>query len=96
MSLCNITFFTSLEPLHEFASDFVRMFLGWTSTKFDKIRVLPLFFMELWVILCNFWPILKKKSSIKPLTRNDSHLVWRVPRGLISSLFKSGCCYLYL
>ena len=49
-------------------------------TKFVKIVVLPLFFMELWVILYNFWPILKK-SSIKPLTRNHSYLVWRVPRG---------------
>ena len=48
--------------------------------KFVKIGVLPLFFMELWVILCNFWPILRK-SSIKPLTRNHSYLVWRVPRG---------------
>ena len=37
-------------------------------------------FMELWVILCNFWPIIKK-SSIKPLTRNHSYLVWRVPKG---------------
>ena len=40
------------------------MFLGWTPTKFVKIVVLPLFFMELWVILCKFWPILKKSSSI--------------------------------
>ena len=52
--------FTSfLEPLHRFASNFVWMFLGWTATKFIKISVLPLFFMELWLILCNFWPILK-------------------------------------
>ena len=74
-------FSTSLEPLHGFASNFVWMFLWWTPTKFVKIGVLPLFFMELWVILCNFWPILKKSSSIKPLTRNHSNLVWRVPRG---------------
>ena len=74
------SFSTSLKPLHGFASNFVWMFLGWAPTKFDKIGVLPLFFMELWVILCNFWPILKK-SSIKPLTRNHSYLVWRVPRG---------------
>ena len=33
------------------------------------------------IILCNFWPILKKSSSVKPLTRNHSYLVWRVPRG---------------
>ena len=71
---------SSLEPLHGFASNFVWMFLGRTPTKFVKIiGVLPLFFMELWVILCNFWPILKK-SSIKPLTRNCSYLVWRVSR----------------
>ena len=69
-----------LKPLDGFASNFVWMFLGWTPTKFVKIGVLSLFFMELWVILCNFWPILKK-SSIKPLTRNHSYLVWRVPRG---------------
>ena len=55
MSLCNIPFWTSfLEPLHEFDSNFVWMFLGWTPTKFVKIRVLPLFSMELLVILCNF------------------------------------------
>ena len=72
---------SSLKPLHGFASNFVWMFLGWTPTKFVKIGVLPLFFMELWVILCNFWPILKKSSSIKPLTRNHSYLFWKVPRG---------------
>ena len=66
MSLCDIPFFiSSLETLHGFASNFVWMFLGWTPTKFVKIGVLPLFFMEFWVILCNFWP----------------YLVWRVPRG---------------
>ena len=54
MSLCNILFLTSLEPLHRFASNFVWMFLWWIPTKFVKIGVLPLFFMELWVILCNF------------------------------------------
>ena len=51
---------SSLKPLHVFASNFVWMFLGWTPTKFVKIGVLPLFVMESWVILCNFWPILKK------------------------------------
>ena len=61
ISLCNIPFLTSfLEPLHGFASNFVWMFLWWTPTKFLKIGVLPVFSMELWVILCNFWPILKK------------------------------------
>ena len=78
MSLCNIPFLTSsLELLYRFASKFVWMFLGWTPTKFVKIGVLPLFFMELWVILYNFWLILKK-SSIKPLTRNHSYLVWSI------------------
>ena len=63
MSLCNIPFLTSfLEPLHDFDSNFVWMFLGWTPTKFVKTRVLPLFSMELWVILCNCCPILKKTS----------------------------------
>ena len=36
--------------------------LWWNPTNFVKIGVLPLFFMELWVILCNFLPILKKSS----------------------------------
>ena len=57
-----------LDPLLKFPSNCVLMFLGWTPTKFVKIGVLSLFFMGLWVILFNFWPILKK--SIKPLTRN--------------------------
>ena len=68
MSLCNIPLLTSLETLYGFASNFVLMF----PTKFLKIGVLPLYFMELWVILYNFWPILKKSSSIKPLTRKHS------------------------
>ena len=47
MSLCNIPLLTSsLELLQGFASNFVWMFLGWTPTKFVKIGVLPLFFME--------------------------------------------------
>ena len=32
--------------------------MGWTPTIFVQIRVLPLFFMELWVIMCNFRSIL--------------------------------------
>ena len=76
MSLCIIPLLTSsLEPLHTFASNFVRMFLGWTPTNCVKIGVLPLFFIELWVIVCNFWPILKKSSSIKPITKNHLYLV---------------------
>ena len=74
-----VNFFTSsVKPLHGCASYFVWIFLLWTPTKFVKIEVLPLFFVELWVILCNFWPILKK--SIKSLTRNHSYLIWKVPR----------------
>ena len=69
---------SSLELLHRFSSNFVWMYHWWTPTKVVKIGVLSLFVMELWVILCNFWPILKK-SSIKPVTRNHSYLVWRVP-----------------
>ena len=51
---------SSLKPLHGFASNAVWMFLWCTPTKFVKIGVLPIFFMELWVILSNFWLILKK------------------------------------
>ena len=57
MSLCTFPFLT-LQPLHGLASNLVWMFFGWTPTRFVKIRVLPLFFIELWVILCNFGPIL--------------------------------------
>ena len=49
---------SSLKPLHGFAN-FVWMYLGWTPSKFVKIGVLPIFLMELWVILCNFSPIPK-------------------------------------
>ena len=89
------SFLTSLKPLHRFASNFVWMFLWWTPTKFVKIGVLPLFFMELWAILCNFWPILKK-SSIKPLTRLIHIWFGQYPGGLVSSLFKLGRCDLHL
>ena len=37
---------SSLEPLHGFASNFIWVFLGWTLSKFVKIGVLPLYFME--------------------------------------------------
>ena len=47
-------FSTSLELLHGFASNFVWMFLGWTPTKFVKIGVLLLFFMELWYNFVQF------------------------------------------
>ena len=65
---------TSLKPKHKFASNFVRMFLGWTPTKFVKVGLLPIFFMELWVILCNFWPIIVF-FSLKPLSKNH-HISW--------------------
>ena len=45
-----------------------------------RIWISNLLFSHTGIILCNFWPILEK-SSIKPLTRNHSYLVWRVPRG---------------
>ena len=54
MSLCNIPLLTSIEPLHGFASNFVWMFLWWTPTKYVKIGVLPLFFMELWYNFLQF------------------------------------------
>ena len=56
MSLCIFDFFsgTAARICFKFCVDVL-----WVDTKFVKIRVLPLFFMELWVILCNFWPILK-------------------------------------
>ena len=55
MSLCIISLLTSsLEPLHGFASNFVWMFLRWTPTKFVKIGVLPLFFMEYWYNFVQF------------------------------------------
>ena len=54
MSLWNITLLTSLlKPMHKFASIFVWLFFGWTSTKSVKIKALHLFFRELWVILAN-------------------------------------------
>ena len=55
-------------------------FLVWTRTKFVIKGDLPLFHMELWIILYIFLPIIEK-FSIKPLTRNHSYLVWRVTRG---------------
>ena len=81
MSLCNIPLLTSLEQLHGFASNFVWMFLGWTPTKMLKSGYYPYFSWSNGINVCNFWPILKKNSSLKPLTRNHSYLVWRVPRG---------------
>ena len=72
---------SSLEPLHGFASKFVWMFLGWTPTMFVKIGVLPLFFMELWVILCNFLPILKK-IFYKTIDQKSSIFGLESPKGV--------------
>ena len=52
---------SSLKPLHGFASNFVWMFLGWTPTKFVKIRVLPLFFYG---IMGNFVQFLANSLKI--------------------------------
>ena len=82
MPLRNITLSTSLlKPILRFASNFVWMFLEWTLTKTVKLGVLPQLFMELWIIMCNSGPIIKK--SVKQLTRNLLYWVWRVPRGPI-------------
>ena len=83
MSLCNIPCLTSsLEPLQGFASNFVWMFLGWTPTTFVKIGVLPLFFMELWVILCNFWLILKKIFLYKTTDQKPFKFGLESPKGV--------------
>ena len=72
LSLCNIIFLTSsLKPRQGIALNFLLMFLVWTPTKF-VIGMLPLFFMELLVILCNICRILNRSFSLKPLTRNHS------------------------
>ena len=43
---------------------------------------IPIFhYGKLWEILCNYRPVLTKSSSIKPLTKNHSYLVWRISRG---------------
>ena len=74
MSLCNIPILSSFKPKHRFTSNFMWMFPGRVPTKIFKIGVLPLFSMELWVILCNFWSILKNSFSIRLLTRNHSYI----------------------
>ena len=45
--LYNITILTSLKPLHEFAFNFVWMFLGWSPIKIVKTLILH-------GIVCNF------------------------------------------
>ena len=74
MSLCIITFFTSLKPLHEITSIFVWMFLGLTPTKFVKIQMLPIFLMELLVILCSYSKFLKKTHLHKTTDKKSSIL----------------------
>ena len=96
MSLCNIQLLTpSLEPLHWFA-----LYCGcsWVGPLLSLLKAgcYPYFSWNYGIILCNFWPILKKSSSIKPLTRNHSYLVWRVPETLVSCLFKLGRSDLFL
>ena len=56
MSLWNITLLTSFLNFFKFYMDLPNTFV--------KIVLLPLFFMELWVILCNFSLILLKLLSI--------------------------------
>ena len=64
MSLCYIQFFTSsLKPMHGFASNFVWILLG---------GPLPSLSMEFWVILCNFWSILKKNVFYKTTDQKSS------------------------
>ena len=82
MSLCNIPFFTSfLEPLHGFDLNFVWVFLRWTPTKFVKIWVLPIFYMELWAILFNFWPFLKKIFFYKTTDQKSFIFILVSPQG---------------
>ena len=50
----NYPILTSLKPKHGFASDFWWTFLWLIPTRVVKIGVLPLLFMELWVILFKF------------------------------------------
>ena len=74
MSLCNITYLTSLKPLHGFASNFVSMFNWWTPTKIVKIRVLPNFNC----IIGNFvyfWQIFQLHFCLKPMTRCNSYIL---------------------
>ena len=73
MSECNIPFLTSLKPRHRFTSNVVKMFLGWTPIKFVEIGVLPLFRIELLVILCIFCQSvdLKKNKLFVNLECND-------------------------
>ena len=85
MSLCNTPLSTSsLKPMHGFALNFLWMSLGWTPTNSIKIGVLPLFFYE---ILGNCVQCLFNSLKtlfyimIRPLTRDDSYLVWKAPRG---------------
>ena len=73
-----VSFFTfsisPLKPMYRFASNFLRMFLEWTHTKFVKSRGATPFFHGIMGNFVHFWPFYKK-STIKPLTRNHSYLV---------------------
>ena len=77
MSLCNITFLTSLILLDRIASNVVWVFLGWTPIKFVKIRVPPRFLMIIgnFVYFCRF---LKYLFSLKPLTTNHLYIMAKI------------------
>ena len=66
--------------------------LGWTPTKSGKIRILALFFMELWV----FVPNSLKNLFYKNLLPEIIH-IWfgEFQENLVSSLLKLGRCDLY-
>ena len=67
MSLCSITFLTSFEQW----TNSVWMFLEWTQVG-KNVEATP-FVMELRVILCNFWLILKKNFFFE-ITRLHSFI----------------------
>ena len=76
------TFSTSSQnPLHRSLLNFAQVYPRGRSIKFVQIGAPPLFFEELWVILCKFQSLLKKSSSPKPLAIEHSNLVFKVPRG---------------
>ena len=88
MSLCNIPILSSFKPKHRFTSNFMWMYPGRALTKIFKIGVLPLFSMELWVILCNFWSILKNSFFYETTDQKSFiYLVWKSPDDLISRFF---------
>ena len=69
--MSHIPFLTSLKPLHRFASNF--LWMGGPLPSLLKSGATP-FSMGFWVILCNFWSILKNSYVFRPLTRNHSSI----------------------